>query len=86
MSLTFFLLVTTFLIITFANFFTFFMHIWTQHVSLNVLPCWFLVSGKPTIGIFNSLLISRGSNEKLRDVLGAYLLRRCKVISCSILV
>jgi len=76
MSLTFFLLVATFLTITFLIFF-FLMHIWTQHVSSNVLPCWFLVSGKPTAWLFNSLLIPGDQTKKLRDVLAAYLLCRC---------
>jgi len=52
------------------------MHIWTQHISSNILPCWFLVSGKTTAWFFNSFN-SRGSNKKLRDVLVAYLLCRC---------
>ena len=53
----FFLLVATFVIFTFHNvLLSLLMHIWTQHVSSNVLPCWFLVSGKPTNWLFNNLL------------------------------
>jgi len=39
---SFFVLVATFLVITFPNFLlSLLMHIWTQHVLSNVLPCWF---------------------------------------------
>jgi len=59
MSLTFFVLVAVFIIITLFLIFLLclFMHVWTQHVSSNVFPCWFSVSGKPTTWLFNSLLI-----------------------------
>jgi len=57
------------------------MHIWAQHVSSNDLPCWFLVSGKPTAWLFNSLLIPGDQTTKLRDVLAGYLLCRCKHFS-----
>jgi len=57
------------------------MHIWTQHVSLNVLPCWFLVSGKLTVWLFNTLLIPGDQTKKLWDMLAAYLLCRCKHLS-----
>ena len=76
----FFLLVVTFLIITFPNFFAF-LCIWTQHFSSSVLPCWFLVSGKPTVWLFNSLLITGDQTKKSREVLAAYLLCRCKHLS-----
>jgi len=57
------------------------MHIWTQHVLSYVLRCWFLVSGKPTAWFFNSLLIPGDQMKKLRDVLAALLLCRCKHLS-----
>jgi len=44
------------------------IHIWIQHVSPNVLPCWFFVSGKLTAWLFNSLLIPGDQTKKLRDV------------------
>jgi len=65
--LLFFLLVATFLITTFPIFLlSLLMYIWTQHVSSNILPCWFLVSGKPTAWLFNSLLIPGDQTKKLR--------------------
>jgi len=57
------------------------MRIWTQHVSSTVLPFWFLISGKPTAWLCNSLLIPGIKRKKLRDVLAAYLLCRCKQLS-----
>jgi len=60
----FFLLVVTFLIITFPAAAFLHVRIWTKHVSSNVLPCWFLVFGKHTAWFFNSLLIPGESNEK----------------------
>jgi len=82
MSLAF-LLVATFLIVTF---FTFLLclhtHIQNRHVSSYFLSCWILVCGKPTAWLFNSLLpgdfIPGDQTKKVRDVTAAYLLYRCK--------
>jgi len=52
MSLAF-LLVATILIIQFFLL-SLRMHTRTRHVSSKFLPCWFLVSGKPTAWLFNS--------------------------------
>jgi len=62
-----YLLVATFLIITFPNFLLFLcMHVWTQHVSSNVLPCWYLVSGNPTAWLFINLLIPGDQTNKIK--------------------
>ena len=44
------------------------MNIQTVHVSSNFLPFWFVVLGKPTAWLFNSLLIPGNQMKKLRDV------------------
>ena len=54
------------------------MHIRNRHDSSNILPCWFLISGKPTAWLFNSLLIPEDQTKQLRDVVVTYLLYRCK--------
>jgi len=46
------------------------LHIWIQHVSLNVLPCWFLVSGKLNAWLFNSLLIPGDQTKKINGFVG----------------
>ena len=56
------------------------MHIRTQHHSSICLPCCFSVSGKPTVWHFNSLLIPGDQTKKLRDLIAAYLLCRCKYL------
>ena len=77
-----FVLVATFLTIDFLNFLlSLLMHISTQHVLSNVLLCWCLASGKPTAWLFNSSLIPGDQAQKLRSVLAAYLLCRCKHLS-----
>jgi len=63
----FFLLVTTFLIITFTIFLLCLdMHVRTQHVSSYVFPCYFLVFGKPTAWLFKSLLIPGDQTKKIK--------------------
>jgi len=58
LSLTFSLLVATFLIITFPTFFAFFAYAYMDPTCfVKYFPCWFLVSGKRTAWLFNSLLI-----------------------------
>jgi len=49
-------------------------------LRIATVPCWFLVSGKPTAWLFK-FTRSRGSNKKVRDVLVAYLLCRYKHLS-----
>jgi len=51
------------------------MHMWTQHVSSNVLPCWFLVSGKPAAWLFDTLLLPGYETKNLRDCWGITTLR-----------
>ena len=65
------------LIFLFFAFLTY-AYIGTRHVSLNFLPCWFLISGKTTAWFFNGSLIPEDQTKKLRDVMAAYLLCRCK--------
>ena len=48
-----------------------FKHTWSQHVASNVLPCLFLVSGKPTAWLFTRVLIPRDQTKKLMDVMTA---------------
>ena len=50
----------------------------TPHVSSKFLPCRFLISGKLTAWHFKSLIIPGDKTKKLREVMAAYLLYRCK--------
>jgi len=69
-----FLLVATFLIITFSMLLlSLHMYTQTRHVSSNFLP---LVSVKPTVCFFNSLLIPGDQTKNLSDVMAAYLIYR----------
>ena len=70
----------------FSKLFCFLMHVWTQHVSSNVLPCWFLVNGKPTVWLFYSWLIPEDQTKKLRDAMAAYLLCRSNAYKQAIIL
>ena len=83
-SLTFFCLSPASSLLLFLIFLlSLLMHIWTQHVSSNVLPFWFLVSpGKLTAGL--SIVYSfRGSHENIKGCVGGKpsVICRCKHFS-----